>query len=456
MEIEGGESGAATSAGLALDGLVGALDGLVEVVEAGGLDGLDGAGLVDFLQRFERVRNRMSLVDHRTVRAAEASRLPETVGQPNLTATLTWLLRLSRGEAARRVRAAEQVGERLATTGEALAPLRPALAAAQRTGHVSPEQVDGCVRALESVDHRGFDPADLDAGDRLLAQHAVTFGPKELRVIAQQVVDRIDPDGTLPQEQLNAERRHLAFRRRGDGMYDVEGRLTGEVGAKLHAVLGPLAKPRQEAVVLEDGRVVDEPDPRHHGQRTHDALGEACDRLLRSGALPDSGGTPATVIVTIAEEDLQARRRWGVTSDGTMLSTDAIIRLADEADVYPAVVTKTGVVLQLGRTRRLATGGQTVALVARDGGCSFPGCERPPEWCERHHVLGWAEGGRTDLHNLTLLCAWHHHNFAARGWTCVMIDDLPAWVPPRWVDREQRPVRNARVLARQRGLGLRC
>ena len=107
--------------------------------------------------------------------------------------------------------------------------------------------------------------------------------------------------------------------------------------------------------MLEDGRTVEEPDPRHHGQRTHDALGEVCDRLLRSGTLPDSGGTPATVIVTIDEKDLRARARWGVTSDGTMLSTETIVRLADEADVYPAVLTKTGVVLQLGRTRRLAT-----------------------------------------------------------------------------------------------------
>ena len=119
------------------------------------------------------------------------------------------------------------------------------------------------------------------------------------------------------------------------------------------------------------------------------------------------------------------------------------------------LVSSVGVVLQLGRTRRIASCGQTVALIARDGGCSFPGCDRPPEWCERHHVTEWARGGRTDLANLTLLCAWHHHNFAARGWTCVMIDDLPAWIPPIWVDRDRRPVRNARVLARRRGLPLR-
>ena len=453
MEIEGRE---ATAVDLALDGFSTGLEHLTNLVEDGGLDAFDDVAFVGFLQRFEQLRNRMALVDHRTVRDLEARRLPEKVTQPNVSGVLAWALRISRGEAARRVRAAEQVGGRVTMTGEALAPLRPALAAVQRSGEASPEQVDVCVRALVGVDHRGFDPADLDLGDRLLADYATAFGPQELRVIAHQVIDRIDPDGTRPQEELNADRRHLELRKTRDGMYALEGRLTGSVGTKLQAVLGPLSRPRVETVTLDDGREVADEDLRHHGQRTHDALEEVCDRLLRSGTLPDSGGTPASVIITIDERDLAARRRWGVTSDGTVLSADAVLGLAGEADLYPAVVNSLGVVLQLGRTRRLASAGQTMALVARDGGCSFPGCDRPPEWCQRHHIKDWATGGRTDMSNLTLLCAFHHHNFASRGWRCVMLDDLPAWVPPRWVDDEQRPLRNTRVLARQTGIGLRC
>ena len=453
MEIAGGE---VEEVERALDGFASALDHLISVVDDGGLDGYDGLGLLAFLQRFEQVRNRTALVDHRALRIAESLRLPEAVGQPNLTTVLCWALRLSQAEAARRVRAAEQVGNRIAVTGDPLQPLRPALAEAQRDGHASPEQLDICLRALKDVDHRGFDPADLDAADGLLAQFASTFAPKELRLLVRQVVDRIDPDGTRPQDDLNQDRRHLTLRALRDGTYSLEGRLTGAVGAKLNAVLGPLAKLRPQTVVLDDGRDVDEPDPRHHAQRMHDALEEVCDRLLRSGTLPDSGGTPSTVIITIPEGDLVARRRWGVTSDGTVLSADTVAGIAAEADVYPTVIGSTGVVLQVGRTRRLATPGQTVALIARDGGCSFPGCDRPPEWCERHHILEWAQGGRTDLDNLTLLCAYHHHNFAARGWTCLMIDGLPAWIPPRWVDPERRPLRHTRITARQRGIGLRC
>ena len=328
MELGAGE---ATAVDHALDGFRSQRVDLIKVVEDGGLDAYDDLGFVGFLQRCERVRNRIALVDHRAVRDAEARRLADTWTQPNLAAVLVQALRVSHGEAARRVRAAEQVGERITMTGEPLEPLRPALALAQRDGLASPEQVDVCVRAIASVDHRGFDPADLDTADELLAGFTPMFEPKRLRDVAQQIVDRIDPDGSVPQEQLNADRRHLAFRKLNDDMYEVEGRLTGSLGAKLAAVLGPLAKPRVEKVTLDDGRVVDQDDPRHHGQRTHDALEEVCDRLLRSGTLPDVGGIPTTLIITLTEADLHARRGSGTTSDGTRLSADAVIGLADQA-----------------------------------------------------------------------------------------------------------------------------
>jgi len=51
-------------------------------------------------------------------------------------------------------------------------------------------------------------------------------------------------------------------------------------------------------------------------------------------------------------------------------------------------------------------------LAVRDGGCRFPGCDRPVSWCEAHHVVPWADGGATALSNLVLLCWRHHHDFA--------------------------------------------
>ena len=95
-------------------------------------------------------------------------------------------------------------------------------------------------------------------------------------------------------------------------------------------------------------------------------------------------------------------------------------------------------VLNLGRMRRIATLGQTIALIARDHGCSFPGCDTPPEWCERHHIRAWIDGGETNLDNLTLLCRYHHHTFATRGWTCRLnADGLPDMDPTE--DRRPAP-----------------
>lgn len=184
----------------------------------------------------------------------------------------------------------------------------------------------------------------------------------------------------------------------------------------------------------------------------HDALEEVCDRVLRAGDVTGSGGTPATVIVTVTVEDLLDRLGYGTTSDGTRIPTREVIRMANQAEVVPAFVRRTGEVLELGRSRRIASNAQTHALIVRDRGCSFPGCDRAPEWCERHHIVEWVDGGKTDLNNLTLLCRYHHHNFASRGWTCRLnADRIPERRPPRWLDRNQKPLINSRIAAHLAG-----
>jgi hypothetical protein len=254
---------------------------------------------------------------------------------------------------------------------------RQVLAEAQRIGEVTPEQVHLIQRALASVDRPGFDPADITAGEVLLTRFAASFGPKELGQLAEKTVDGINPDRTLAKDKLNADRRHFTIRQTRDGAYVGEFRLTGALAAKLIAVLSPLAKPRLDTATAADGsRSIFDVDERSYGQRMHDALEEVCDRILRSDGLPDSGGTPATVIVTIDFEDLLGRCGYGVTSDGTLMATEQILKLANQADILPTVLSKTGNVLNQGRSRRVATTNQTLALIARDRGCSFPGVRR--------------------------------------------------------------------------------
>jgi hypothetical protein len=72
--------------------------------------------------------------------------------------------------------------------------------------------------------------------------------------------------------------------------------------------------------------------------------------------------------------------------------------------------------LEVGRATRVVAPAQRTALAVRDGGCRFPGCDRPVAWCEGHHLRHWLHGGPTDLENLLLLCRGHHHAVHEGGW----------------------------------------
>ncbi len=73
-------------------------------------------------------------------------------------------------------------------------------------------------------------------------------------------------------------------------------------------------------------------------------------------------------------------------------------------------------------------------------GCVFPGCDRPPAHTEAHHIQHWADGGKTDLDNLVLLCSVHHHDVHDRGWQVRLDHDQVAYVvAPERLDAEQRP-----------------
>jgi Domain of unknown function (DUF222) len=126
---------------VALEALDNAFDGLIEAVEAGGLDQLDAAEKISFWQKFETFRNRLPLIDHKLIADAEATDLAGQRCFSNLRMLLSRTLQLSPTEAAARVRAAAALGPRASIDGEAAGPVLPHLAAAQRAGEVGTEQV---------------------------------------------------------------------------------------------------------------------------------------------------------------------------------------------------------------------------------------------------------------------------------------------------------------------------
>jgi hypothetical protein len=185
-------------------------------------------------------------------------------------------------------------------------------------------------------------------------------------------------------------------------------------------------------------------DERTPGQRRHDALRQVLKLATRAGELPQTGGLPATVLVTMTKREFESGTGLAVTSFGQQLSVPAALRLADQASIGWLVHNTTGGVLGFGRGRRAASAGQALALAARDRGCAFPGCDIPSEWTERHHIVPWRLGGRTDLENLVSLCDFHHDRHETDGWTIRIDDGIPWFTPPPWRDPTQTPIRHER------------
>jgi hypothetical protein len=95
--------------------------------------------------------------------------------------------------------------------------------------------------------------------------------------------------------------------------------------------------------------------------------------------------------------------------------------------------------LDLGRTTRVVTPAQRIALAVRDGGCMFPGCQRPLAWCEAHHLWHWLDGGPTDLANLLLLCRAHHRAVHDGGWQLARQPDGHLTATPPHRPRRRQP-----------------
>ncbi|MGH3952093.1 MAG: HNH endonuclease signature motif containing protein [Pseudonocardiaceae bacterium] len=81
------------------------------------------------------------------------------------------------------------------------------------------------------------------------------------------------------------------------------------------------------------------------------------------------------------------------------------------------------------------------ALGQRDKGCAFPGCQRPPRYCHAHHIVSWLDGGETALHNMCLLCEYHHTVVHRQRWH-IRLDARghPEFIPPKTIDPTRTPL----------------
>jgi hypothetical protein len=101
-----------------------------------------------------------------------------------------------------------------------------------------------------------------------------------------------------------------------------------------------------------------------------------------------------------------------------------VAQQACASGIVPVTIDRAGRPLDVGREQRLYTARQRIALAIRDGGCRWPGCDRPPAYCEAHHIDEWQKDqGCTDLDRGVLLCRFHHMQLHANSWRITRTGD---------------------------------
>jgi hypothetical protein len=355
--------------------------------------------LLKLMRTVERIRRKVEALDHVTIPELEARNIPGRYVLRGSSQFVAGLLNLAPSESGPRVRHAHQLGVRVQLSGDISEPLLPELAAARAAGLVTAKQADVIIRYVGKLRGAQLPVDELAKAEAFLVEQSELFDAATLAGIARQLLDSLLPDGTLADERWQQRHRFLSCVPNGEGMYRLTADLDSETAALALAVLHSLAAPKPGS----DG----DHDERTAGQRMHDAFRSVLKIAQRSAELPKSGGLPATVLITMTAEQFDTRTGLAATSFGQKMSVGQALRIAGQACIAWVVHNSKGGVLNYGTTQRCATEKQTLALIARDKGCAFPGCTDPPEWTEKHHVIPWSQGGPTDLNNMVLLCDFH-------------------------------------------------
>ncbi|MCU1421724.1 MAG: hypothetical protein JWN36_1375 [Microbacteriaceae bacterium] len=287
----------------------------------------------------------------------------------------------------------------------------------------------------------------LDAANGML-RDAASLTESQLAARARQVRDRLDEAGVAGREEQLREKRCLHLYPQADGTTRISGVLDPENAAQLTAAIDAATSPRRGGPRFVDPtaheraqRLLD--DPRTTPQIALDALVE----LVKLGVAGDSarivGTHKPTVRLHFTARDLD-RRAGAAHFEGQSASVS--IATAERylcADGFvPILFEDDGDrVLNLGRSQRLFSPRQRIALEARDGGCRFPDCDRPPSWTEAHHINEWdRDHGRTDVADGILLCRHHHLLIHNNGWQVTRTGADYFVVPPPSLDTHQVPL----------------
>jgi hypothetical protein len=319
-----------------------------------------------------------------------------------------------------------------------------ASAEAIRTGLGQPTPIDPTAEESRS----GVTARQLALAAEALCVAAETLDPDGLFKRARTLRDELDVENVGLRERERRERRSLRVFATPDGMGKLIWTMDPETLASVKEIYDRATSPKLGGVRFVSGDAKQQSERILADTRTPQQLGsDAFEQLLRAGADADSsfliGSGAPTVRITASVDALESHRGRGFIdgqSDATSIET--VERLLCDSRVIGMVFDQQGQPIDLTREQRLYSRRQREALAVRDGGCMFRDCERPPSWCEAHHILQWArDGGKTEIQNGILLCKYHHLLVHNNHWE---IERDPAgryWlIPPLDVDRTRTPI----------------
>ena len=141
-------------------------------------------------------------------------------------------------------------------------------------------------------------------------------------------------------------------------------------------------------------------------------------RHERTGLVTAVAGHVHTVTSLVVDHDVLTGEGIGrAEHEGVTLTRSGAHRHTCDGSIARVVMAGRSEVLDVGRATRVVPVALRRALVLRDGGCVFPGCDQPAHRCDVHHFTHWARGGTTDLDNTGLVCEHHHRAVHEGGFT---------------------------------------
>ena len=242
--------------------------------------------------------------------------------------------------------------------------------------------------------------------------------------------------------------RFVTVRTDDDGAVILHGRLPPELGAIVMKALDAAVDSARQAAMAERkdrdpiGDAASALEAVSFGASRADALVDIAESCLASGYREGNAGERYQVVVhldarSIGNRDLddvlahrpvdQEARTAPAEGEGpsepaapyledvAAIADETARRLACDASLV-LMTERDGETVDVGRRTRVVPPAIRRALTHRDGGCVFPGCTSR-RFVDAHHIHHWADGGRTALDNLVLLCRYHHRLIHTEGYT---------------------------------------